>query len=234
MFNEKLREFQEAQTRFDGIINELTERRSELERKIAEAKGASEKALTADVEQRSKKTVNEYTKYQRLHEAYLRELNELEKRLAVAHNLRAERLRELLPELKLAKDKAVTEMTRDIEDGKVEGYRLKAEMLIFVKRLNSLYSQAQTVQNQFLDVCHAAGTNEYNRDFIHLPQLNLTGTYEGPHTSITPTVQEMLEAYTQGKLPKFVELYLLTREILPENKAREKIEQLQREAEKNE
>lgn len=234
MFNEKLREFQETQTRLYGIINELTERHSELERKITEAKGATERALTADVEQRSKKTVNEYTKYQRLLEVYLREHMEVEKRLAVAHNLRAERLRELLPELKLAKDKAVTEMTRDIEDGKVEGYRLKAEMLIFAKRLNDMYSQAQTVQSQFLDACHAAGTNEHNWDFLHLPQLNLTGTYEGLHSSITPTVQEMLEAYAQGRLPYFVKLYLLTGEILPENKAREKFEQLQREAEKNE
>jgi hypothetical protein len=64
--------------------------------------------------------------------------------------------------------------------------------------------------------------------------LNLTGTYEGLHSSITPTVQEMLEAYAQGRLPYFVKLYLLTGEILPENKAREKIEQLQREAKKNE
>lgn len=51
---------------------------------------------------------------------------------------------------------------------------------------------------------------------------------------IAPTMDEILDAYTRGKLPYFVQLYEKTSEILPENDARVKLEQMQKEAGKNE
>lgn len=230
MFQEKMSEFKEIESMYQLIITTLNEQEKELEQKITQNKESYHRAMMIDIEDGTRKTQAELSKHLRYAEEYERQLEDIQKRIEIAGYLKGEKLKELLPELKIAKDKAIQEASKEINENKAKGYELKAQYILFARDLNTPYRRAKDTQEQFLTACHSIGVHNFDRDFISLPTLNIASTYEGLHSSLAPTMDEILDAYTRGKLPYFVQLYEMTGEILPENDAREKLEQMQKEA----
>lgn len=234
MFNEKLAEFNEVKARYEAIITKLMEKRTQLETKLAQAKEAYNQALINDIEKGSKRTQTELSKIQQIIEEYKQQLADNAQRIEVAKDVMTKRLQALLPGLKEARDMAIQEARDEIKNSENKARELKAQYILFARHLNQPFSKAKEINSQFLHAAHAASVHEFDRERLQLPILNLVGTYEGPHTSLMPTVNEVTEAYTIGKLPFFVQLYDLTGEILPENEAMKKLERLRKESGKNE
>ena len=140
----------------------------------------------------------------------------------------------MLPELKKAHDLAVKESVDEIENRKVEALERRCHYLLFIRNLNEPVRAARDVHSQFLTAAHIAGVRDYDRDSISMPTLNLTGQYGSVHEHLAPLQHEIITAYTQGKVPFFVELYGLTGEMLPEGEARTRLEQMKKEATINE
>jgi len=233
IFQEKMNEFKEVDSKYQSIIAVLNEQQNELEQKIARNKESHHQATVMDIEEGSKKTQAELSRLLRYAEEYERQLKDLQKRIEVARHLREEKLKDLLPRLKVAKDNAIDEAAKEILENKVKGYELKAQYILFARDLNKPYQRARDMNDQFLSACHLVGVHDFDRSFLNLPTLNISSTYEGPHASMAPTMNEILEAYTQGRVPFFARLYAETGEILPEDDARIKLEQLRKEAEEN-
>lgn len=234
MFSEKLAEFNEVKASYEVIITMLLEKRNQLETKMAQAKEVYNQTLINDIEKCSKRTQTELAKLLQVIEEYKHLLSDNEQRIEVAREVMTKRLQALLPGLKEARDMAIQETRDEIKHGENRARELKARYILFARHLNQPFSKAREINSQFLNAAHAVSIHEFDRDRLDLPMLNLVGTYEGPHTSLMPTVNEVTEAYTIGKLPFFVQLYGLTGEILPENEARKKLESLRRESGKNE
>lgn len=234
MFHEKLKQNNEVRARYEAITDDLVAKRSELEAKLAQAKKAYDRALVDDIEQGTKRTQAEVSKLLRAVEEYEHQLADTENRIEVTKEVMKERLKELLPELKEARDLAIQEAKDLIKGSEAKAWELKAQYILFARDLNKPYRKAHEVNSLFLDAAHAVNIKDYDRDFPNLPALNLVGTYDGPHTSLMPTLTEVSEAYTLGIIPSFVLLYNETGELLPDNLARKRIEQLRRESGQNE
>jgi len=233
MFQEKMNEFNEIGSKYQANIASLIERQKELEQKIARNKESYRQATAMDIEEGTKKTQAELSRLLRHGEEYERRLRDLQNRTEIARRLREEKLKELLPGLKEAKSKAIEEAAKEINENKVKGYELKAQYILFARDLNKPYCRARNIHAQFLAACHSVGIHDYDRSFLSLPTLNIASTYEGLHASMAPTMSEILEAYTNGRIPFFAKLYAETGEILPEDAARIKLAQLRKEAEEN-
>lgn len=147
--------------------------------------------------------------------------------------MRREKLEELLPGLKIERDKTIQEASEEIDKNKDKGFKLKAQYILFARDLNIPYQRARDTQDQFLTACHSVGVHEFYRDFINLPRLNIVSTYEGLHASLAPTKDEILDAYTHGQIPHFVKLYEMTGDILGDADARKILEKMQKEAKVN-
>lgn len=234
MFQEKMNNFKELESKYELLVASLNEQQKELEQKITQNKESYHRAMMTDIEDGTKKSQAELSRHLRYAEEYERQLEDIQKRIEIAGYLKREKLKELLPVLKIAKDKAIQEATKEINENKAKGFELKAQYILFARDLNEPYRRAKDIQAQFLASCHSVGVHDFDRDFISLPTLNIASTYEGLHSSLAPTMDEIMDAYTRGKLPYFVQLYDMTGEILPENDAREKLEQLRKEVGKNE
>lgn len=229
MFAKKLQEFNNVRTGLISIIEDLTVRKSELEVKIQQAKASHEQALIADLEDGNKKTLAEIARYDRLIEDYARELANVERRLDVARGLKKKRLSDLIPELKKFRDETIAESAKEIKDGVIKGFEEKARFILYARDLNRHYQHAHEVHNLLLEASHVAGIREFDRDRIDLPQINLVGVYEGPHSSILPTAEEFKAAFHLGIIPAFVELYELTGEIvIPDSKAQDRLNEIKR------
>jgi hypothetical protein len=223
MFVKKLQEFNNVRAGLKKIIEDLAGRKTELEIKIQQAKVSHEQALIADLEDGNKKTLAEISRLDRIIEDYEKELANVERRLEVANGLKQKRLSQLIPELKKFRDETIAESEKEIKAGVIRGFEEKARFILYGRDLNRPYKHAHDVNNFFLECCHAAGIHDYDRDQVHLPSVNLTGVYEGPHSSILPTEQEFKGAFHNGYVPAFVQLYELTGEVLPDDKARDRL-----------
>lgn len=229
MFVKKLQEFNNVRTGLISIIEDLSFRKSELEVKIQEAKVSHEQALIADLEGGNNKTLAETARLDRVIESYEKELANVERRLNVAKSLKQKRLSQLIPELKKFRDETIAESAKEIKDGVIKGFEEKARFILYARDLNKHYQHAHEVNNLLLEASHVAGIHEFDRDRVDLPQINLVGVYEGPHSSILPTAEEFKAAFHQGTVPAFVALYELTGEIvIPESKAQDMLNELKK------
>jgi len=225
-----MNEFKKTESKYQSIISTLDDQQKDLEQKINQNKASYHRAMMMDIEDGTRKTQAELSKHLRNAEEYERQLEDIQKRIEVAGHLKEQKLKELLPGLKIAKNGVVQEASEEINENKTKGFELKAQYILFARDLNAPYRRAREAQEQFLTACHSVGVHDFDREFFSLPRLNVISTYEGLHASLAPTVEEIMEAYTNGKIPLFVKLYEMTGEILPENDARVKLEQLQKEA----
>lgn len=233
MFQQKMNEFKEADTKYQAIIADLNDQLKELELKITKNNEAYHRALMMDIEEKSKKTQADLSKNLRLAEEYGGQLEDLKKRIEIARYLREEKLKELLPELKVARDKVIEEATEEVKENRVKAFERKAQYILFIRDLNLPHQRVREAKEQFLKVCHLVGVHDFDRDFSSLPRFNMVSTYEGLHASLAPTEEEIMVAYNRGTIPHFVKLYEMTGEILPDYDAWRKLEQMQKEAKVN-
>lgn len=233
MFQERIVHFHEVRERFDTKIKELENEKAGLEAKIRKAREMYEIALINDIDDGNRKTQAELSKYLRLAEDLDKQVLDINRRIARIEQLKIEKLLELVPELHHARNTEVEQQCEKVLDGKKGALELKAKTIIYFRDLNKPIREAARIDMEFKNACHLAGDHSHDRDFLHTPMLNLTSTYTGRYAPLAPLPQDLTDAYHFGKIPAFVELYELTGEILPEEKAAEKLAQLKKEAESN-
>jgi len=233
MFHERITHFHETRERFVAKIKELENDKADLVAKIVKAREMYEIALIDDVDEGSRKTQAELSKYLRQAEDLEKQVRDITKRIAHVEQLKNEKLLKLLPGLHQARNTAIEQQRGKVLDCEKGALEIKAKTILYFRDLNKPIQEAARVDMEFKTACHLAGDHTYDRDWLHMPTLNLTSTYTGRYAPLAALPQDLTEAYNLGKIPAFVRLYELTGEILPEDKAAEKLAQLKREAESN-
>lgn len=233
MFQERIDHFHEVRKRFDAKIKELENEKADMEAKITKAREMYEIALINDIDDGSRKTQAEMSKCLRQAEDLDKQVRDISKRIERIRQLKNDKLRELLPGLHQARNLALEQQRQKVFNCKKGALELKAKTILFFRELNKPFKEAQKLDNEFKTACHLVGDHTYDRDWLNMPALNLTSTYTGRYAPLAALPNDLTDAYNFGYIPAFVRLYESTGEILPEEKAAEKLAQIKREAESN-
>jgi hypothetical protein len=222
-FEKKFQEFQAIKERYDNIIRELEDQKADLESKLAFAEAHLERAIRDDLETGTRQTKNEVAKISANNDANRTKLANIRVKLDVARNMRRDKLREFLPELKKARDMAIQEAQIEIEDKTTEALEWKAKYLLFIRELNKPKRMADEADNKYKEAARTCGV-EVPKDFFGLPVINVSSTY-GSYP-VAPLKDEIIAAFKLGKVPAFVQWYEMTGEIIWETEAHQKLWQL--------
>ena len=235
MFRELYEKFNDTNIHYQSKIEELYKERRELEQKLINEKEAYERMVLKEVESSRKRNQSDASMMMRKGvEEIEKQIKDMDYRIELIQQTKVAKLKKMLSEMKKAHDLAVKESSNEIEKRKVEALERRCQYLLFIRNLNEPYQAARDIHSQFINAAHIAGVSDYDRESISMPTLNLTGQYGQTHEHLAPLQHEILEAYRLGRVPFFVKLYALTGELLSEGEARNKIEQMRREATINE
>lgn len=237
MYSEKLKEFKEKDEKFETRLQELQRERDKCYAKLEEKNKSYVEALYVDVNQTQKKKQSDLCRIRRSIEGLGRQLVDIEKQIEYTKEARYQYLVTLLPELKEACASDIDTKITSIKDVGLEILRRKCEYLAIFAQVFRYKNEAMGIRQSFLNEAHSLDKHEYDKPYLSLPTLNLSSNYMGGAAlpPLMPQLQEVQDAINHGKLPAYVQYYLKTGQVLPDNEARDRLNEMKRkEAGKNE
>jgi dsDNA-specific endonuclease/ATPase MutS2 len=203
MFKELL-QFHEAELKIDQMINDVE---NEIQTKINEAtslRGQYQKMLVEDVTDGKKRKSSEYTDQQAKVDKAVKEVAELEDRLCLLKDAKTNKLTEMIPSLHEGYEKAVGQATDDVksEIDKLKEYR--EEYMRQVKRVYEKRRKASEIHDNFKSAARAV-TDQFERQFLHLPEINLYNNHAGDDKVVGILEHEVNRVIGTGQLPAWME-----------------------------
>lgn len=237
MYADRLREFHEMKAKFDARIQELYKDRDELTVKLVRDNEAYGKALLDDVKQPNRKSQSELSQIRRGIESLEKQIADLDDRIGYTREVQDKQLTAMLPNLHEANELVINEQRKNIKKSEQEILKQKCELLMAAAETYQHKREAVELRESFLNAAHSISNHNFDKPYLSLPVINISSSYFGGSAlpPLMPTQQEIQNALNYGKLPAYVELYRIENVVLPDNDARNKLDEMKRkEAGKNE
>jgi|GEM_PF-2786107 len=230
MYLEKLKEFKEFNEKFETRLQELQRDRDDIYEKLEIERYSYAKALADDVKQSDRKKQSEMSRIRRNIESLGRHVSDIDDRIDYTKKARYEHLVTILPNIKGACVSDIDMQVTNIKDVELEILRRKCEYLAIFADVFQYKSEAGGIHQSFLNEAHSLDNHEYDKPYLSLPTLNLASNYMGGAAlpPLMPQLQEVQDAIQQGKLPAYVQYYKKTGLVLPDNDARDKLDEMKR------
>jgi hypothetical protein len=150
------------------------------------------------------------------------------------------RLTDLLPALEEARSQEHAKNCEEIRQKANDMKRRRCEFLLEARSIGEINGKGRDTESLFQSAIwrtfgnHPYPTYQASRK-AEYPTVNLISNFEGVDAHVAPIQHEIIEAMNLMKVPYFVLWYKLSGELIPENEARRKLDELrQREAQKKE
>lgn len=237
MYSEKLKEYKEKDGKFETRLQELQRERENCYAKLEKQRKTYVDALYVDVKQTEKMKQSDLGRIRRSIEGISRQLGDIDNQIEYAKEARYQFLVTLLPDLKEASASDIDTKITSIKDVELEILRRKCEYIAIFAEVFRYKNEAMGIRQSFLNEAHSLNKHEYDKPYLSLPTLNLSSNYMGGSAlpPLMPQLQEVQDAINQGKLPAYVQYYLKTGQVLPDNEAHKRLDEMKRkDAGKNE
>lgn len=195
---------------FNQKKNEYSERLQQLEREREELINRHKELLAKHDEEIEKDLFGKPSDVK----AVRNELDDVERQLEVADKkielLRQkmqEELSAMLPEVKRGRDRFVSDVFKRFNEATKELKRIRALYMIAVKRLHDIRAEAARADSGYKAAARVVGVDA-SRDFLHLPEINFYGMYNGPKYCHGILQHEVMQTLDYGTLPAWIQDYI--------------------------
>lgn len=203
MFKE-LVEFTAAELKIDQMVNDLE---NEVQAKINEATSLRRKyqeMLVEDVTNEKKRKSNEYADQQAKVDAAVKEVAELEDRLRLLKDAKTDKLTKMIPSLHEGYSKAVGQATDEVQAEIDRLMECRIEYLRQVQRIHEKMRVAKDINDGFKTAARTV-TDQFERQFLHLPEINLFNNHAGDDKVHGILQHEVERVIGTGQLPAWIE-----------------------------
>jgi chromosome segregation ATPase len=203
MFKELL-QFHESELKIDQLVNDL---QNEIQTKINEVTNLRrqyQEMLVEDVTTGTKRKSKDFTDLTESIDKATKEVIELEDRLKMTQEAKFNKLTEMIPSLREGYEKAIGAATVEVQSeiDKLKEYR--EEYMRQVKRVYEKRRKASEIHDGFKTAARTV-TDQYERQFLHLPEINLYNNHAGDHTVVGILEHEVNRVIGTGQLPAWME-----------------------------
>ncbi|MCW2279180.1 hypothetical protein [Heliophilum fasciatum] len=208
MFQQLFNEFNDEAYRLQAKVDAMIQEKKEMiERKETWQQEYSELLLNDAPHA-------EVTKKKRALERVSRDIADFDERIEAVKTRRLMMLRERLPELSHVRSLEIERIVEEYKALILEARKMKAEMLMFYRKINSKKREAGITYDQMKAAAEAVGADEFKPDRTTFPMYWITNAYTGVDKTIAPLEQEIDNAFGTGAVPWWVWYYSQTGEML--------------------
>jgi|GEM_PF-3502786 len=199
------KKFMDAVRGVEGRLHDLADQKEKLTQQLRSlneeyARMLTDEALGKPVTERqlsAKKTEIEKVE---------KELAMVNERIAAIQAAKLERLREEIPEMRAEYERKMAEKRAEFEAKAKELREWKARYLLFLRDFGKLRNEMVDLHDDFKAKARLV-TDQYEKDRLTLPGINLFNDYYGKDKMNAPTEEEIHNAYTRGIVPGWVLQY---------------------------
>ncbi|TGE32860.1 hypothetical protein [Desulfosporosinus sp. Sb-LF] len=153
--------------------------------------------------------------------------------LATAEYHNKNQLAELIFELEIARNNAHKDICNEVTTKSDNLKRKRCEFLLAAKEIGEIQARGGELERKFLNAVRLAYGSEQHATYkpsrkVGYPIVNLYSDNEGVFSHVAPNTYEVMDALNFGKVPFFVIWYGLYKELLSENEARKRLEEIKR------
>jgi hypothetical protein len=219
--------FGEAREKGTAAISTIKAKKIALECNLSEAKAEWQLALIKEIE--GEKV--DLTKSQKQMRAIENEIALTEELVQAAELRLHSQLVEIIPALEVARN-ASHEQTWDDVSEQTKNLKVKrCEFIIACQHIGMTAAKSYDTENLFLSmILEAYGTQSSYKPSrrVGIPAINLYSQYESISNHCAPSEHEVRVALGTGGIPAFVRWYAKTGELISNNDAHKRLEELKR------
>lgn len=218
---EKFNQYDQLNNEYETKLQQFKNERAEIYIKLEQAQQAYRQVRIDGLESSTKTAKDTVVKARNVLEGLRVELVELDEQIALLEEVRADRLRQLYPELEGEFEQIHQKVVADIQAKMVELKKIRCEYVLKCVELHQMGLEASEAFTRL----HYTG-NKLGVDFKHrltMPSINLTSTYFGNDAPLAPLPDEVMIAYNTGKVQPFIKYYGLTGELVDNKTASERL-----------
>lgn len=216
--------FKETKEHYDGIVQAIVKELTDLQVQLAQARGKYEDLVVQEVEGKVKKET--VTKARKQIEDLKEAIAQAEERRDIAQRIRNDKLQAIFPDVA----REYIQYQQEIYDKQLaeaqELKKLRCQVLLKAKELHDIGRECRNLYQEISNIAMELGTEFKVR--YNTPSLPMTANFNGVFQPLVALPNEVIEAYKLGKVPAFVRYFELTRKLIPEDLASQKLAELKK------